>query len=66
MEHFKNFLRGAGDLFRMTPEPRGYRVDARGFQTDAAKLTGDIFVVGRDMRSVLKRDKQTYERTRKG
>lgn len=66
MEHFKNFLRGFGNALSIAPPPRGYKVETRGFQRDSASLGGDFAAVGNDMRVVLKRDKQAYERSRKG
>lgn len=65
-DHLKNILRGLGEGLTIAPPSRGYRIDSRGFLTDARKLRGDFVSVGGDMRRVLKRDQQAYERSRKG
>ena len=65
VDHLKNFLRGAADALDISPPRREYRVERRGFFVDAERLRGDFAAVGSDMRKVLKRDQQTYERERK-
>ena len=66
VDHLKNLLSGAAAALDISPPRREYRVDRRGFVVDAARLHGDFAAVGSDMRKVLKRDQQTYERARKG
>jgi hypothetical protein len=65
-KHLKKLLTSLGDALTLLPSPRGYRVERNGHRVDAANLRGDFARVGGDMRTVLKRDQQTYQRTRKG
>lgn len=64
MEHIKNLLAGMRQALTLTPEPRGYRIDNHGFRTDALRIAGDFSSVGKDMRTVLKNDKQANNRAR--
>lgn len=66
VDHLKNFLSGAAGALDISPPRREYRVGHRGFVVDAEHLRGDFAAVGSDMRKVLKRDQQAYERARKG
>lgn len=64
-KHLKNILVGMRQAFVLMPEPRDYIYpDRGGFARDAANLRSDFTVLGRDMRTVLKRDESSNNRPR--
>ena len=63
VDHLKNLLRGAFGVFDIALENRAYRLDQRGFATDAERLRGDFASVGRGLSKQLKRE-STNHRTR--
>lgn len=66
VDHLKNLLSGAAAVLDISLPQREYRVERRGFVVDAEHLRENFAAIGSDMRKVLKRDQQAYERTRKG